>query len=138
MLMFGLMGTLTLGLTNTGHELYAEIISWADPTVGHAEAAPPARSQVLLMSRNRADQFLVDRTVAPRGYEVVMAYTAASANEILRTGASQVAAVVLDTEIPGAESVVATAHAMAPVARVIRLPPIHAAIDVSKPLIDGI
>lgn len=136
--MFGLMGTLTLGLTNTGHELYDEVVSWATSPFGYAEPAVPARPQVLVITKNRDDQMLVALIVNPRGYEVVVAETAARGSEILRAEGGLIAAVVLDMNMMGAENIAAIAQSLAPVARVIRLPPGHAPVDISKPLVDAI
>ncbi|HTX35812.1 MAG TPA: hypothetical protein VME43_12360 [Bryobacteraceae bacterium] len=137
-LMFGLMGTLTLGLTNTGHELYDEVVSWATSSLRYTEPAAPARPQVLVITKNRDDQTLVALIVNPRGYQVVVAENAARGSEILRSEAGLIAAVVLDTNMLGADNIAAMARSLVPMVRLIRLDPDHTPLDVSKPLVDAI
>ena len=137
-LAFGLVGTLTLGLTNTGHDVCGEMLSWAASVHGRVEPALPVRPQVLVITSNRDDQTRVALTVIPRGYRVVVAETAASGSEILRSQASRICVVVLDTKMRGAESIAAMAQSLVPVAKLIKLRPNHAAADVSKPLSDAI
>jgi len=137
-LAFGLMGTFTLGLTNTGHELRGEMLSWARSVHGPLEPALPVRPQVLVITSNRDDQTRVALTVSPRGYRVVVAETAASGSEILRSAASRIGVIVLDTRIRGAESIAAMAHSLVPVAKLIELRPNHATAEVSKALLDAI
>ncbi len=137
-LTFGLLSTFTLGLTNTGHELCSEILSLATAVRGPVQPAPLERPQVLAIMRDREDQCRVVLTVAPRGYRVVVAETAARARETLRSDASRIGVVVIDAKIPGAESLAALARSLVPVAKVIRLPPNHTPTDVSKLLVDAI
>ena len=137
-LVFGLMGTLSVGLTNTGHQLCTEMLSWATSAHGPVEPGPPTRPQVLVITRNREDQTLVAETVNPRGYRVIVADTAARVREILQSDASRICVVVLDTNMLGAESISAMARSLAPLAKLIKLSGNHGATDVSKPLLDAI
>jgi len=137
-LTLGLMGTFALGLTNTGHAVCEEMLGWT--TAAHHPAAPvlPARPQVLVVTTNPEDQTRAALAVNPRGYRVVVAETQERASGILRADADRIGVVVIDSEIPGAETIAAMARALAPVAKVIRLPPDHAAVSLSKPLLDAI
>jgi hypothetical protein len=137
-LTFGLMGTFTLGLTNSGHQMCHELLSWADATVHHVEPARPVRPEVLVITRNRKDESRVALAANPRGYRVVVAGTAAQGMERLRSDANQLAVVVLDVTISGADRIATVVHTLAPKAKLIKLRPHHDAVDVSKPLIDNL
>jgi len=137
-LMFGIMGTFTFGLTNTGHEMCHEMLSWANEALGHGGTVRPVRPEVLVITGNREDQNRVALAVNPRGYRVVVAETAARGRESLNSDASRIAVIVVDMKIPGADHLAAMAHSLAPMAKVIRLRPSHTAVDVTKPLVDGV
>ena len=77
LLAFGLVGTFTLGVTNSGNQMCRELLSWADATLQHVEPAPPVRPEVLVITRNRRDESRVALAANPRGYRVVVAETAA-------------------------------------------------------------
>ena len=138
LLAFGLMGTFTLSLTNSGHQMCRELLSWADATLRHVEPPSPVRPEVLVITSGRKDESGVALAANPRGYRVVVAETAANGTERVRCDANQLAVVVLDVTIPGADNIAALAQTLAPAAKLIRLPPHHKAADVSKPVIDAI
>ncbi len=131
------MAILTLALTNTGHTLRGEVLSWAAPQKPVAAVVPP-RPEVLVVTTDRNDQNRVAFAVNPRGYHVVVAETEASASIILRSDANRIGVVVLDTHMPGAETITALAHSLVPGASLINLLPNHATTDVSKLLLDAI
>ena len=137
-LAFGLMGTFTLGLTNSGHAMYREMLTWADAQLRHVEPARPVRPEVLVITRNREDQRRVALAANPRGYRVVVAETATSGAERLSSDAKQLAMVVLDESMPGARRITALTRTLAPAAKLINLPHHHGAVDVSKPVVDAL
>jgi CheY-like chemotaxis protein len=137
-LAFGLMGILTLSLTNTGHTLRGEVFSWANSARTPVVAPIPARPQVLVVTNNRDDQTQVAFAVNPRGYHVVVAETADSGSQILHSDATRIGVVVLDTQLPGAETIAALARSLVPDAKLINLAPNHAITDLSKLLSDAI
>ena len=134
-LAFGLMGTLTVSLTNTGHALSGELLAWA--VAGHAPAdCLPKRPLALVVTKNDDIQGWVSLTVGPRGYRVVPAQTAGSAREILRSDAFRIGVIVLDPEVQEAEAILALMPSPVPAARLIRLRPHPDATEVSKLLVD--
>lgn len=128
------MGTLTVGLTNTGHALEGEILSWVVSGHGPVDSLP-ARPQALVITGNRDVQNWVALTVNPRGYRIVFAETAGHAGDILRSEASRIGVVVLDTQTLGAERVVAMAQSLAPEAKLVRVGPHPAATEISQLLV---
>jgi hypothetical protein len=137
-LAIGLMGTFTVGLTSAGHSISTEILSWATSTHALTGPALPARPEVLVMTTNLEDQTRIDLAVNPRGYQVVVAKTAADATRILRADANWIGVVVVDANLPGTASIITLARTLAPKAKLIQLLPRHAASEVSKMLVDAI
>ena len=138
-LVFGLMAVFILGLTHTGQQLQAEMSSsFRSVLHGSVTPAPPARSQVLVVTQNLADEAHIVTTVNPRGYQVVVAETAVIAQAILRSHASRIGVVVIDCELAGAESVTTLAQSILPREKVIQLRRNHEATDLAVLLLAAI
>ena len=131
-MVFGLMAAFILGLTHTGELLKAEISS-SVRSVLHGPVPPgsPARPQVLVVTQNPDDEARIVATVNPRGYQVVVVETAAIAKAILRSNASRIGVVVVDTELGGAESVATLARSIVSDNKVIKLRRNHGATDIA-------
>ena len=138
-LVFGLMAVFILGLTQTGQQLQAEMSS-SLRSVLHGPVAPalPARPQVLVVTQNPDDEANIIMTVNPRGYQVVVAETTAIARAILRSNASRIGVVVIDTELAGAESVTTLAQSLLPGEKVIKLRRNHGPTDIAVLLLAAI
>lgn len=138
MLVIGLLGTFSLSLTNWSQATYRALLSWADAKPHDVGSAPLLRPIVLVITANREDQRRVALASVPRGYEVAFAETAEDGAKRLRSDAGHLAVVVIDSTVPGADRASAVARAVAPLARLVQLAPHHAAIEVSKPLVDAL
>jgi len=138
-LVFGLMAVFILGLTQTGQQLQAEMSS-SLRSVLHGPVTPalPARPQVLVVTQNPDDEANIIMTVNPRGYQVVVAETTAIARAILRSNASRIGVVVIDTELAGAESVTTLAQSLLPGEKVIKLRRNHGPTDIAVLLLAAI
>ena len=137
-LIFGILAAFVLGVTPSGQQLFAALLESA-PFSEHA-GIPIClpRPEVLVVTRNGHDRFVVAATVNPRGYRVRVAETAATSQAVLRSEASRIGVIVVDSELPYAHRVVALARALAPLAKVVELHPHHSAEEISSLLLQAI
>ena len=137
-LVFGLMAVFTLALTHTGQQLQAEMSSSLRSVLHGPTPAPPARPQVLVVTQDHDAEADIVATVNPRGYQVVVVETATIAIALLRSNASRIGVVVVDTKLAGADSVTALAQSILPGEKVIRLRPNHGVTDLAVLLMAAI
>jgi hypothetical protein len=131
-----LLWSFILAITPTGQKLMAEVLAVSLP-VHQTVLAPPTRPQVLVVTSNRGDPYTAAMVLNPRGYRVVVAKTAASAQAALESGGGQIGVVVVDTQMADAELVVGLARSLTPSAKLIKLGRSHVSSDVSALLRDA-
>jgi len=137
-LVLGFLVFFILGLTPEGRALTdrAEKAFSASTTAAPAALACP---DVLVVTADTEDRSRVAATVEPRGYKVLFAATVAAAQRILQTDGGKIGVVVLDARAnQQTERLANLASALAPSAKLVKLPAKHGATEVAALLLNVI
>lgn len=134
----GFVLAFALGLTNTGHQLCGEVLSAVAPSHRPMDPGPPARPLVLVVTTSPDTQARVAATVNPRGYRVLVAETAGSAENGLRSDGERVGVIVIDTTVADAGEVACLARSLLPSVHLVRLKPNDGVTDLALLLLNAI
>jgi CheY-like chemotaxis protein len=134
-----LIAVFTFSLTPMGQQLETTALKHvALHSNARTEPLLLARPEVLVVTRNSEDQFRVAATLVPRGYRVLVAGTAVTAQELIRRDANRIGLIVVDTELAKGEGVANLARSLAPGTKLIRLPSKHGSTEVAVLLMAAI
>src|SRR5450432_297177 len=129
------LGSFAAAITPTGNRLCKEFL---ESLAVRNQPVALARPDVLLIGDNPSDQMNIAMTIAPRGYNLVLAENVATGLERLRADANRIGLIVLDSRLAGVRSVAHVARVTSPEARLITLHPRHTTADLVGLLLNSI
>lgn len=128
LLVVACVGSFTIALTPSGRRLIAA----AQAGFGDLSSNPPgpARPLILVATTDPDDAHLVAATAVPRLYQVLCAGSLGAAERMLRSNAGRIGVILVDGKSAEGRSLAKLAQAVAPEAKLIRVPAKHGPTEI--------